>query len=72
MFYAAIIALVFNIYRRLLYILGVPFVAGQIGMWAAQGMPDMEIAMIDKPVQVILILLLIYLFFKEDDLAQRH
>ena len=41
-------------------------------MWAAQGMPDLEIAMYDKPIQIVLILLLIFLFIKEDDLVSRN
>lgn len=71
-FYGAILALLFNVYRRLLYVLGIPFTAGQIALWAAQGMPDMEIAMIDKPIQALLIVILVYLFFREDDLVARR
>lgn len=68
-FLGAVVALLLNVYRRLLYVLGIPFTAGQVVIWAAQGMPDMEIAVIDKPVQVLLILLLVYLFLKEDELT---
>lgn len=68
-FLAAVVALLLNLYRRLLYVLGVPFTAGQIGIWAAQGMPNMEIALVDKPVQAVLILLLVYLFLNEDELG---
>lgn len=68
-FFGAVIGLLFNVYRRLLYALGVPFTAGQIVMWAAQGMPDMGIAMYDKPIQVLLILVLLFLFVREDELA---
>lgn len=64
-FYAAILGLVLNVYRRVLYALGVPFVVGQIAIWAYMGMPDMAIATIDKPVQVALIILLVYLFRTE-------
>lgn len=68
-FLGAVVALLVNVYRRLLYALGIPFTAGQIAIWAAQGMPDMDIAIVDKPVQVALILLLVYLFVKEDELT---
>lgn len=70
-FFGAVVALLFNVYRRLLYALGIPFTAGQIVMWAAQGMPNMSIAIVDKPVQVVLILLLVYLLLNEDELAAR-
>lgn len=70
-FYLAVVALLLNVYRRLLYALGVPFVAGQIVLWVAQGMPDMSIAVIDKPVQVVLLLLLGYLFFEGSELRTR-
>lgn len=69
-FLGAVFALLFNVYRRLLYVLGIPFTAGQIGIWYLQGMPDMDIAMFDKPIQVLLILLLIYLFMNEDELTR--
>lgn len=70
-FLGAVVAILLNLYRRLLYVLGIPFTAGQVVMWAAQGMPNMEIALIDKPVQVVLILLLVYLLLNEDDLVAR-
>ncbi|MFC6976914.1 hypothetical protein ACFQL1_22900 [Halomicroarcula sp. GCM10025709] len=70
-FFGAIVALLLNLYRRLLYLLGIPFTAGQIVLWAAQGMPDMSIALVDKPVQVLLILLLVYLFLNEDALVRQ-
>ena len=68
-FLGAVAALLLNVYRRLLYVLGVPFTAGQIAVWAAQGMPDIEIAIVDKPVQLVLILVLVYLLLNEDELT---
>ena len=70
-FFGAIIALLLNVYRRMLYLLGIPFTAGQIVLWVAQGMPNMSIALIDKPVQVVLIVLLGYLLANEGDLASK-
>lgn len=70
-FLAAVLAMVFNVYRRALYAVGIPFTAGQIVLWYAQGMPDMSIALIDKPVQLLVIVLLAYLFTVESDLQER-
>lgn len=61
-FYAAIIAMALNVYRRVIYALGVPFTAGQIVLWYLQGMPSFELGVVDKAVQVALIVTLIYLF----------
>ena len=63
-FFVAIVGLLLNVYRNVLYLLGIPFTAAQIVMWYAQGMPDMEIAMIDKPVQALLVLVLAYLLVR--------
>lgn len=68
---AAVVAVLLNLYRRVLYVLGVPFTAGQIALWFVQGMPDMSIAIVDKPVQVLLILVLVYLFTIEENVQQR-
>jgi|AntRauTorcE11898_2_1112593.scaffolds.fasta_scaffold04386_2 hypothetical protein len=68
-FLAAAIAVLLNLYRRLLYAVGIPFTAGQIVLWYAQGMPDMAIAQFDKPLQVVLVVLLAYLFVNEDELT---
>lgn len=64
-FLGAIAAMLFNVYRRVVYALGIPFTAGQIALWYLQGMPDMGIAVIDKPVQAVLIVLLAYLLWTE-------
>lgn len=69
-FFGAVVAGLLNVYRRVLYAVGVPFTAGQIVIWAMMGMPDMSIAVVDKPVQVALIVLLVYLFFNEKRLVQ--
>jgi hypothetical protein len=64
-FYGAIVGMLLNVYRRALYVLGVPFTAGQIVLWYLQGMPTFEIGVVDKVVQAALIVLLIYLFRTE-------
>lgn len=71
LFLGTIVALLLNLYRRLLYVLGIPFTAGQIVMWTAQGMPSMDVAIVDKSIQVLLILLLAYLFLNEDEPVAR-
>lgn len=69
-FYGAVVAGLLNVYRRVLYAVGIPFTAGQIVVWYLMGMPDMSIAIVDKPVQVVLIALLAYLFFNERRLVE--
>ena len=69
-FYGAVIAGLLNVYRRVLFAIGIPFTAGQIAIWYLMGMPDMSIAIIDKPVQLVLIALLAYLFVNEDRLVE--
>lgn len=64
-FYAAIVALTLNVYRRVLYALGVPFTAGQIVLWYVAGMPEFALGVFDKVVQVLLIVVLLYLFVNE-------
>lgn len=71
-FFGAVIAGLLNVYRRVLYAIGIPFTAGQIAIWALIGMPDMNIAIIDKPIQVALIVLLAYLFVNEKKLVAAH
>lgn len=69
-FYAAIIGMLLNVYRRALYALGIPFTAGQIAIWFVMGMPTFELGVVDKVVQVALIGLLVYLFRNESRLAR--
>ncbi len=51
--------------RRVLYLGGIPFTAMQIAVWVQMGMPDFELGVFDKTVQVLLIVLLAYLFVGE-------
>lgn len=64
-FYGAVVAGLLNVYRRLLYVLGVPFTAGQILIWVAADMPNLSLGLADKAVQVTLIVLLVWLYRKE-------
>lgn len=54
-----------DVYRRVLYAVGVPFTASQIGLWLYRGMPDLAIGAVDQVVQVALIVLLVDLFRAE-------
>lgn len=63
-FFGAIIAMFLNIYRGLLYAIGIPFVAGQIVLWVLAGTPNFTIGVLDKAVQVVLLLVLGYLLYK--------
>lgn len=64
-FYAAIIGMTLNLYRRVLYTLGVPFTAGQMALWVIGGMPSFALGAMDKIVQLLLVIALIYLFLNE-------
>ena len=63
-FFGAIALLVVGFYRRWLYLLGIPYTAAQIVLWYLQGMPNFEFGLFDKAVQVLLIVLLAYLFLE--------
>ncbi|WP_336360814.1 hypothetical protein [Haladaptatus sp. ZSTT2] len=65
-FFAAILAMFLNIYRRLVYAIGIPFVAGQIAIWLLAGMPYLTIGVFDKAVQVLLLVALGYLLYTRD------
>lgn len=64
-FFGAIVLLLFDVFRKWLYALGIPFTLVHIGGWLAQGMPNFRLGVFDKTVQVILIVLLAYLFLQE-------
>jgi len=68
-FYGAIVAVLLNVFRRVVYALGVPFTAGQIGIWVLLGMPNFTLDVFDKAVQIALIALLVYLFRNENRLV---
>jgi len=62
-FLGAIVAVILDVRRRLLYALGIPFTAGQIPIWLAVNWPDLGvIGIADKVVQVALIAVLVVLY----------
>ncbi|MDY6764162.1 MAG: hypothetical protein SV377_00480 [Halobacteria archaeon] len=64
-FYGAVFLMVMNVQRKILYLLGIPYTAVQIVMWAYMGMPDFEIGVVDKTIQLMLIALLAVLYLRE-------
>lgn len=48
--------------RRLLYLLGAGFTAIQIPLWVVAGMHEFSIGVVDKAVQVLLVVVLLYAF----------
>jgi hypothetical protein len=70
-FFAAVVGLLLNVYRRVLYALGIPFTLAQVAMWYLQGMPDFALGVIDKAVQLALVAMLVYLLLSERRLVAR-
>lgn len=61
-----------GVYRQLLYLAGIPYTLAQIGAYYAVEQPSSlaevsTIALVDKVVQVLLIVVLAYLFYAEWD-----
>lgn len=72
----AVVLLLVGFYRRILYLVGVPFVLLHIGGWVDAGMPDggwvlgvapdlVTLGTIDKVIEVVLLVLLVYLYWTE-------
>ncbi|MFD1514074.1 hypothetical protein [Halomarina rubra] len=60
---AALVPTTFD--HRLLYLGGIPFTAMQVVAWIQLGMPDFQLGVADKTVQLLLICLLGYLYVSE-------
>jgi len=58
-----VVALLFNVFPLVVYALGIPFTLGQIVLWYLRDTPLMDAAMVDKPVQGVLVVLLAYLLY---------
>lgn len=54
-FFGAIVLLLFNVFRKWLYALGIPYTLAHIAGWLARGMPNFRLGEFDKTVQVLLI-----------------
>ncbi len=69
-FVVGIIAVLMDIRRRLTYLLGIPFTAGQIVLWyqlnGQPGLADLgAIDVVDKVAQTVLVVVLIALYARE-------
>ena len=62
-FFGGIVALLVDYRRRLVYLLGIPFTAGQIVIWYVLNAPDFGTpGIVDKVVQVLFIVVLVVLY----------
>lgn len=65
-FFAGVVAILVDYRRRLVYLLGVPFTAGQVVLWYVMNDPPFgPIDYTDKAVQVVLIVFLVLLYRRE-------
>ncbi|MEF8830124.1 MAG: hypothetical protein V5A23_01120 [Halobacteriales archaeon] len=65
-FVAAVVALLADYRRRLLYLLGIPFTGGQIVLWYAVNVPKFStLGIVDKVAQVLLVVALVVLYRQE-------
>lgn len=67
-FIGAVVLLLLGWQRRLLYLLGIPFTGGQIVWWYAANQPSIPpptIELVDKVAQVLLIVVLAILYYRE-------
>ncbi|GAA0213945.1 DUF7475 family protein [Halobaculum roseum] len=65
-FFGGVAAVLLDYRRRLLYVLGIPFTAGQIPIWYVVNAPNFGATGIaDKVVQVVLIVVLAVLYRRE-------
>ncbi|MFB6125755.1 MAG: hypothetical protein ABEJ79_00425 [Halolamina sp.] len=67
-FAGAIVLILLDWRRRLVYAVGIPFVGAQIGLWAVlNGLPIGAIEVVDKVAQVGLVALCLYFLAGADD-----
>ncbi|MGM0399617.1 MAG: DUF7475 family protein [Halobacteriota archaeon] len=65
-FLAAIVAVLYDYRRRLIYLLGIPFTGGQIVAWYVVNAPEFSpLGIGDKVVQLVLIVVLALLYTRE-------
>jgi hypothetical protein len=65
-FLVGAVAVLVDYRRRLVYLLGVPFTAGQIVLWYVVNAPDFSpLGVADKVAQVLLIVVLVMLYRRE-------
>ncbi|WP_158059274.1 hypothetical protein [Halorussus halophilus] len=65
-FVGAVVLFFLGVNRRLLYALGIPYVAAQIALWWESGMPHLQsFGLLDKVAQILLIGVLSYLLWAD-------
>lgn len=65
-FLAGCLGVLANYRRRLLYLLGIPFTAGQVVVWYVVNAPDLStLGIVDKVIQVALVAVLVVLYLRE-------
>ena len=73
-FFAGTAAIIYGYRRKEVYLLGIPFTAGQIVLWYYLNRPSLEpflqgkplLDFIDKVTQTLLLAILIYLYFERE------
>lgn len=65
-FGAILLLIILPDYRRYLYLVGIPYTLIFIAGWLAQGMPNFQLGVFDKVVEVLLILILVYLYWQHE------
>ena len=74
-FFGGIAAVIYGYRRREVYLLGIPFTAGQIVLWYYLNRPSLELFLSGKPLldfvdkvsQTVLLMVLVYLYFEGDN-----
>lgn len=61
-FFGGIALFVFGVKRHWLYVLGIPYTLAQMILWVEMGLPYLRLGLIDKSVQLVLIIVLGYLY----------
>ena len=65
-FFAGVVAVLLDYRRQLVYVLGIPFTAGQIVLWYVVNAPDFSpLGIGDKIVQVALVVVIAILYTRE-------
>jgi len=65
-FFGGALGVLANYRRRLLYLVGIPFTAGQIGLWYVVNAPSFStLGLLDKAVQAAFVVVLVVLYRRE-------
>lgn len=64
-FFGGLVLFSVGFHRRILYIVGIPYTLAQIALWLLAGMPDFLLGVLDKAVQILLVVALLYLYRRD-------